>query len=168
MRSGGFRWVGQIDSFQDSADRSPIRVGIQNAPTVFLASLIWFFPESPRYVESALWKGGKLLTDMAHSWLMDKGKEDKALHTLARLHANGNTSDAFVQAEFEEIKLSVMHEHEYAAKSYLDLFRTKASFKRTLIGVALQASGQMTGVSAIQYFSPDIFAQIGVSMQKLS
>lgn len=25
-----------------------IPLGIQNAPTVFLASLIWFFPESPR------------------------------------------------------------------------------------------------------------------------
>lgn len=92
---------------------------------------------------------------------MDRGHEEKALRTLARLHANGNTSDPFVMAEFVEIKVSIMQEHEHESKSYLELFKTKASFKRLLIGVALQASGQMTGVSAIQYFSPAIFAQIG-------
>lgn len=97
---------------------------------------------------------------------MDRGQEEKALRTLARLHSNGNTSDSFVLAEFEEIKASIQQEHEYEAKSYLELFRTKASFKRLLIGVALQASGQMTGVSAIQYFSPTIFAQIGMTFQK--
>ena len=84
------------------------------------------------------------------SWLMDHGHEEKALRTLARLHANGDTSEAFVQAEFEEIKVSIMQEHEHEAKSYFELFKSKASFKRLLIGVALQASGQMTGVSAIQ------------------
>lgn len=99
---------------------------------------------------------------------MDKGHEAKALRTLARLHAHGDTSDPFVQAEFEEIKYAVAQEHELAAGSYIELFKTKASFKRLLIGVALQASGQMTGVSAIQYYSPAIFAKIGKKETRLS
>ncbi|KAK5164820.1 uncharacterized protein LTR77_009484 [Saxophila tyrrhenica] len=139
-------WItyGTLLNIDGSNAQWRIPLGIQNAPTVFLATLIWFFPESPR-------------------WLMDKGREEDALHTLARLHANGNTSDAFVQAEFEEIRLSIQMEHEYEAKSYIELFQSKTSFKRLLIGVALQASGQMTGVSAIQYYSPTIFGQIGIS-----
>lgn len=93
---------------------------------------------------------------------MAKGRDEKALHTLARLHSNGDSSDAFVLAEFEEIKASVEYEKEVAAHSYLELFTDKSTFRRLLIGVTLQASGQMTGVSAIQYFSPTIFAQIGM------
>jgi hypothetical protein len=48
-------------------------------------------------------------------------------------------------------------------QSYMELFRTKSTFRRTLLGVALQASGQMTGVSAIQYYSVTIYGQIGIS-----
>lgn len=95
---------------------------------------------------------------------MDQGQEEKALHTLARLHAQGNVEDEFVQHEAEEIRQSVALEREVEAKSYLELFKTKTTFRRLLIGVSLQASGQLTGVSAIQYFSPTIFKQIGLSL----
>jgi hypothetical protein len=40
-----------------------------------------------------------------------------------------------------------------------------SSFRRLFIACALQASGQMTGVSAIQYFSIDIFKQIGINSE---
>jgi hypothetical protein len=53
-------------------------LGLQLFPAVPLALLIHAFPESPR-------------------WLAMKGRHDDALETLARLHANGNTSDIFVQ-----------------------------------------------------------------------
>lgn len=39
----------------------------------------------------------------------------------------------------------------------------RSSFRRLFLACALQASVQMTGVSAIQYFSVNIFAQIGIS-----
>lgn len=99
---------------------------------------------------------------------MDQGQEEKALHTLARLHAQANVEDEFVQHEAEEIRQSVALEREVEAKSYLELFKTKTTFRRLLIGVSLQASGQLTGVSAIQYFSPTIFKQIGLSLLMLS
>lgn len=92
---------------------------------------------------------------------MDHGHEEKALHTLAKLHSNGDVLDPFVRGEFDSIQGSIAEEHELEAKSYMQLLRNKSSFRRLLIGVALQASGQMTGVSAIQYFSPTIFAKIG-------
>ncbi|KAK4508500.1 hypothetical protein PRZ48_002239 [Zasmidium cellare] len=121
-----------------------ISLGIQIVPAVFLALLIMFFPESPR-------------------WLIDHGKADLGLRTLAKLHAHGDQNDPWVRAEFDQIQEMITFEHENEAKSYKELFTHKSSFRRLFLAVSIQASVQMTGVSAIQYYSPDIFAQIGIS-----
>lgn len=42
---------------------------------------------------------------------------------------------------------------------------SRSSFRRLLLAVALQASVQMTGVSAIQYFSITIYGQVGINGQ---
>ncbi|ETN45632.1 uncharacterized protein HMPREF1541_09464 [Cyphellophora europaea CBS 101466] len=121
-----------------------IPLGIQIIPALFLGALIFLFPESPR-------------------WLMDKGHEQKALHVLARLHAHGDTSDPWVRAEFDQISASIAHEHAHEAKSYIELFRSRSSFRRLFLCCAIQASVQMTGVSAIQYYSPIIFERMGIA-----
>lgn len=120
-----------------------IPLGIQIVPAVFLAALILLFPESPR-------------------WLIDHGREEEGLKTLAKLHARGDVQDAWVRAEYAQIQESITYEHEHEAKSYLQLFRNKSSFRRLFLACAIQASVQMTGVSAIQYFSVTIFKQIGI------
>lgn len=94
---------------------------------------------------------------------MDHDRETEALKILAKLHSNGDTEDAFVQAEFREIKDTIRDEHLNAASSYLELFTNKSALRRLILVTAIQASVQMTGVSAIQYFAPDIYAQVGVS-----
>lgn len=66
-------------------------------------------------------------------------------------------------AEFESIQEAATFDKENEAKSYLELFKNKSSFRRLLMACALQASVQMTGVSAIQYYSVEIFKQIGIS-----
>jgi hypothetical protein len=120
-----------------------VSLGVQIIPAGMLALLIMAFPESPR-------------------WLIDNGKPEVGLVTLARLHANGDISNAWVQAEYHQIKEQLAIEHEQEAKSYLDLFTDKSTFRRLILAVALQASIQMTGVSAIQYYSVTIFKQIGI------
>jgi MFS family permease len=102
------------------------------------------FPESPR-------------------WLIDHNHSDLGLKTLANLHAHGNTHDAWVQAEFSQIQESLQTEHEVAAKSYKEILKNRSSFRRLVLAMALQASVQMTGVSAIQYYSVSIYAQMGIS-----
>ncbi|KAJ5957571.1 hypothetical protein N7501_011850 [Penicillium viridicatum] len=119
-------------------------LGLQVAPAVFLGILITFFPESPR-------------------WLIDHNRSEEGLRTLAKLHAHGDENDAWVQAEFAQIQESISFEHENEAKSYMELFNNRPSFRRLFLCCALQASGQMTGVSAIQYYSPQIYGQIGIS-----
>lgn len=97
-------------------------------------ALIFLFPESPR-------------------WLIDHNQPALGLTTLARLHAHGDEHDPWVRAEFDQIQESITYEHEHEAKSYLELFRNRSSFRRLFLACALQASVQMTGVSAIQYVS---------------
>ena len=65
-------------------------------------------------------------------------------------------------AEFKLIQDQIAEEHAQKSKTYLDLFRDWPNLRRTILVMMIQASCQMTGVSAIQYFSPQIFAQIGI------
>ncbi|PQE17783.1 MFS sugar transporter protein [Rutstroemia sp. NJR-2017a BVV2] len=138
-------WIsyGTYISLKTSAQwRLPL--GIQIIPAIVLAALIFLFPESPR-------------------WLIDNGHPDKGLKTLARLHAHGDENDPWVRAEFDQIQDNITMEHEHEAKSYSELFTNRSSFRRLFIACALQASVQMTGVSAIQYYSVKIYSQIGIS-----
>ncbi|KAF2453506.1 MFS transporter [Lineolata rhizophorae] len=121
-----------------------ISLGIQNIPAVLLIAFILLMPESPR-------------------WLISHNKPEKGLATLAQLHAHGNEHDAWVRAEYEMIQEAVTFEKEHEAKSYAELFTDRSSFRRLLLACSLQASVQMTGVSAIQYYSVTIFGQIGIS-----
>lgn len=91
---------------------------------------------------------------------MIKGREEESLQTLARLHARGDTTDAFVVAEFHEMRESVRREQEVKT-GWKQCFNEYQSVRKIMLGVILQFSVQMTGVSALQYYSPTIFAAIG-------
>ncbi|EHK98147.1 putative High-affinity glucose transporter [Glarea lozoyensis 74030] len=131
-------WVsyGTYVGIKDSTAQWRVPLAIQLIPAIVLGALIFLFPESPR-------------------WLMDNGKPEEGLKTLARLHSNGDVNDPWVQAEFDQIQASITHEHENEAKSYLELFTDRSCFRRLLIACALQASVQMTGVVKI-------YGQIGI------
>ncbi|PGH15597.1 hypothetical protein AJ79_02379 [Helicocarpus griseus UAMH5409] len=121
-----------------------VSLGLQVVPAVILGALIMLFPESPR-------------------WLIDKGREREGLRILAKLHAHGDENDAWVQAEYAQIQETITFEHENEAKSYAELFRSRSSFRRLFLTCAIQASVQMTGVSAIQYYSVTIYGQMGIT-----
>lgn len=121
-----------------------IPLAIQAIPALFLASMIYLFPESPR-------------------WLCDHDKWEEGRRTLAKLHAHGDINDPYVIAEFNLIEAQLAREHSQPSKTYLDLFRGWPNLRRTILVTMIQSSCQLTGVSAIQYFSPQIFAQLGIS-----
>ncbi|KAI5203407.1 general substrate transporter [Aureobasidium subglaciale] len=137
-------WIGYgfYTNWQDTGNSA--HLGLQMVPAIGLVAFIYTFIESPR-------------------WLIDHGRPEAGLRNLARLHANGDNNDAYVRAEFEIMQAQITEEHEHAAKSYRELFRTRSNTRRIILTCACQVSTQMTGVSAIQYCSPAIFAQIGIS-----
>ena len=94
---------------------------------------------------------------------MDHDRPEAALNVLAQLHAHGDQNDPWVLAEYEQIQASIQHEHQHEAKSYVELFKSRSSFRRLFLCIALQASVQMTGVSAIQYYSPTIYGKMGIA-----
>jgi hypothetical protein len=96
-------------------------------------------------------------------WLADHDRADEALTTLAHLHAHGDTTDPYVLAEYDLIQSQIAEEHSRKKITYLDLFRGWPNMRRMILVMAIQASCQMTGVSAIQYFGPQIFKQLGIS-----
>jgi MFS family permease len=118
-------YVGFAD---DNSAQWRLSLGIQVIPAAILALLILFFPESPR-------------------WLIDHGKPDEGLRTLAQLHAHGDENDAWVRAEFEQIQEAITYEHEHEAKSYTELFTDRSCFRRLFLACSIQAAVQMTGVS---------------------
>lgn len=140
-------WIsyGTYVGFSETDDgqwRTPL--GIQIIPALLLAALIMIFPESPR-------------------WLIDHGKVEQGLKTLARLHAHGDETDPWVLAEFQQIQDTITFEHEHEAKSYTELFTDRSCFRRLFLACAIQGSVQMTGVSAIQYYSVEIYSQMGIA-----
>ncbi|GAB1735718.1 hypothetical protein NU219Hw_g4280t1 [Hortaea werneckii] len=140
-----------------------IPICIQLGPALVLAAgMIMFMPQSPRH-------------------LMNRGREQECLETLARLRST-TTEDIRVRIEFLEIKavreFEVMTAREryphlqdgslksnflIGCKDYASLITNKGLFKRTTVAVLTMVFQQWNGVNAILYYAPFIFAGVGLN-----
>lgn len=84
-------------------------------------------------------------------WLISVGKEDQALQTIAKMHANGDVEDDLVLYEMEEIKRGVEIDRE-ASQGYLAFFKTPGNRRRLFVLMGIAASGQLCGVGLISYY----------------
>ncbi|KAK6518248.1 hypothetical protein TWF506_005408 [Arthrobotrys conoides] len=116
--------------------------GTQFIPCVLLMIGIPFLPRSPR-------------------WLAKVGRKEEAIHNLAKIQANGDTSDPLVVAEWEEI--TTVLEAERSASPGWQKFIKRGMWKRTLAGMSVQAWQQMSGANAMVYYVVYIFSMAGLS-----
>lgn len=101
--------------------------GIQFVPAALLMLLIPFLPRSPR-------------------WLAKVGRDEKAIHILARIQAHGKKDDPLVVAEWEEITAILAAERE-APYSGWRRFVKDGMWRRSFAGVSVQAWQQLSGAN---------------------
>lgn len=110
--------------------------GVETAPALVFFLLVFFVPESPR-------------------WLHSSGRVAESRTTLHRL----TVSEGEYLDEFEAIERA---EAEDAAASGAKLF-TPGHRRVILMAVAIAAFNQLSGINAVLYYAPEIFRMTGAS-----
>lgn len=116
---------------------------IQGAPSIVQGVLLFWVPESPR-------------------WLYSVGREAEGHAILAKHHANGDMEDELVLHQIAEIKAALDVAASAEQVSYLDFFRTKANRKRLFLAVYVGALVQWAGNGLISYYLVDILNSVGI------
>ncbi|KAI0470613.1 general substrate transporter [Xylariaceae sp. FL0804] len=116
---------------------------LQMSPSVLQVALVFFLPESPRF-------------------LVSRDRHSEAQQVLERYHSEGLRGAAFVRAELAEIQATLAVELEHARRSsWADLVRTPAHRRRLLLGSLLGLFTQLSGNVVISYYLGDILALVG-------
>ncbi|MFB0844647.1 sugar porter family MFS transporter [Paenibacillus oleatilyticus] len=106
--------------------------GVGVLPGVLFLVLLFFVPESPR-------------------WLIKQGRPVEALPILLKIHG-----DDLARQEVLDIKESFKQENASLRQLFTPGLRTAL-----LVGVVLAVLQQVTGINAIMYYAPEIFKQAG-------
>ncbi|KAL8291885.1 hypothetical protein RQP46_002143 [Phenoliferia psychrophenolica] len=86
----------------------------------------------------------------------------QALKILADIHGEGESSNEFVQLEWNEIKQAIDFDRTQAAHSYLDLLKP-GIFRRVWLGVSLQMWSQLCGMNVMMYYVVYVFQSAGIT-----
>ncbi|KAH3685264.1 hypothetical protein WICPIJ_003738 [Wickerhamomyces pijperi] len=110
--------------------------------------LLWFVPESPRY-------------------LVANGKTDRAREILVRHHIGGSTEEAdqeFVDFEMKEIEASLELERLAGANSKYTDFWTRKTYRKRLFLVMFTATMmQLSGNGLVSYYLNKVLNSIGIT-----
>ncbi|VUC34851.1 unnamed protein product [Clonostachys rosea] len=118
---------------------------LQAAPAILQLLLIWFVPESPR-------------------WLISKGRGKQARGILVKHHANGDERNAFVELEYREIKESIESDASIKEKTgWLDLVRTAGNRRRLIIVFFAGLFIEISGNGLVQYYLHAVLVSIGIT-----
>lgn len=127
-------------------------IAFQIVPLFLLFILIWFMPESPR-------------------WLVKVGREEEGRYILGRLRGTEGEDAAMADAEFHDIvKIKHMEEETSHKTSYFHMFFGIGSGKlhigrRVQLVIWLQILQEWIGIAGITIYGPTIFEIAGISAE---
>ncbi|KAF8071939.1 hypothetical protein FPV67DRAFT_908434 [Lyophyllum atratum] len=141
-------WVcfGAFDQAADSLWSFRIPTLVQAVVPLLQVIMIWFVPESPRF-------------------LVSKGFEGKAAGVLAKYHANGGDErDPLVVFELAQIRHAIRLEEEInQSTSYKSLFTTPGNRKRMRLIIAIAIFSQWSGNGLVSYYINLILEGVGIT-----
>ncbi|XP_053566109.1 solute carrier family 2, facilitated glucose transporter member 2 [Bombina bombina] len=118
----------------------PVLLGISGIPAIIQIILLFFCPESPRYLFIKL------------------GKEEAAKKILIRLRGNYDPTKDI--AEMRKEKEEAASEKKV---SIIQLFKSPNYRQPLLVSLVLHISQQFSGINGIFYYSTSIFSKSGIS-----
>ena len=118
---------------------------LQILPSLIQLCGIWWVPESPRF-------------------LVNKDRNDEALHILTKWHAGGDPHNATVQFEFREIKETIkIQKQTERATSYRDFISTRGNRWRLAIIMSLGVISQYSGNALFSNYMNAIYIGAGIN-----
>jgi sugar porter (SP) family MFS transporter len=126
----------------------------------------WIISFAVQLIPGGMLAIGAIFIQESPRWLASRDRNEAALKNLAYLR--GLPADhQYVQDEFEDIQVALESDRAKAGAGFMGpikaLFSEGLYVKRLLIAVALFACQNGTGINAINYYSPKVFASIGVT-----
>ncbi|GAA5817299.1 hypothetical protein MFLAVUS_010843 [Mucor flavus] len=100
---------------------------------------------------------GTLALPESPRFLISKNKDKIALKNLADMH-NKDEDHPDVCKEYDEIKSALDLEAKLGQPTWLEMFTTYR--KRSMIGIAVQALGQLAGINIVTYYAPKMYEVI--------
>ncbi|KAH7310808.1 general substrate transporter [Stachybotrys elegans] len=128
-------------------------IAFQIVPLLVLGAIIWFMPESPR-------------------WLVKVGREEEARFILGRLRGTEGDDGVRAEAELQEIINTRNMEHETSKQqSYFAMFFGIGSGKlhtgrRVQLVIWLQILQEWIGIAGITIYGPTIFTIAGIRAEE--
>ncbi|RBA18211.1 hypothetical protein FPRO05_10506 [Fusarium proliferatum] len=138
-------WTTYGTQFIEDSRSWRIPSGLQAVPAVIQITLLWFIPESPR-------------------WLISKGNGAAARSFLVKHHANGDESNPIVELEYTQIKQAILQDAQYKEQgSYFDLIRTKPNRRRLILVTFCGLFLEISGNGLVQYYLHSVLNSIGIT-----
>ncbi|OAP64129.1 hypothetical protein AYL99_00101 [Fonsecaea erecta] len=146
----------------------------------------WLVPLALQLFPALILLVGMIWMPFTPRWLVHHGREEEARRTLATLRSLP-VDHQLIDLEFLEIKAQSMFEKRTVQANFphlsemtaintiklqfvaiASLFKTMPMFRRVIVATVTMFFQQWTGINAVLYYAPQIFASLGLSSNTTS